>query len=450
MSGIITCLCHDDVERRIHVLIEAPPGRGKSALVRAIVERMLNRFERDPSLPLPVLCPKGGSEMTEILKGELGRDGYSEAAIRMQLRHGLFVLVADAIDESVWTADDLKRIVSGNYEHTMVLAATRPSSARHEAFAYARQWLWAEPLPLNEGTLALFEQDYLVADVRAGLLSRRLDSSLRKLCEIGQGLYSPLLVRFAMRLSNTKVANVFELYKQVIQRMLNPRASDMMDRLLRDAGAFCVKTYWATGRRELSEAQLAKGGEIVATLRRAHVLVLASSGPDILRFFHASAQSFLTALGLAENADGDVLARAAGEPSFYQEHSDLLGRAGSDLYYFLIHALGPPEACRMLTRQLRIWQKEIGNDLPRSIIERACPAEYRATLSQWIIVHAHECSNERIFSALLDALSRLPEARQCAAIVEIFAALAPSVSEMAQRPRQANANAPSFPTTHAR
>jgi hypothetical protein len=37
------------------VLIEAPPGRGKSALLREVVKRALGRFRKDPTrAPIPV------------------------------------------------------------------------------------------------------------------------------------------------------------------------------------------------------------------------------------------------------------------------------------------------------------------------------------------------------------------------------------------------------------
>ncbi|HEX5272880.1 MAG TPA: HEAT repeat domain-containing protein, partial [Gemmataceae bacterium] len=90
------------------VLIEAPAGTGKSALVREVVSRALGQFKADPTRPLPVL-PAGGSGSVEAMIA--AALAYSAEAVAGLLDAGRLLLVLDAASEAGPSAEVLAAFV---------------------------------------------------------------------------------------------------------------------------------------------------------------------------------------------------------------------------------------------------------------------------------------------------------------------------------------------------
>jgi hypothetical protein len=125
-----------DVEQPGAVLVTAPGGRGKSALLRAVVERALDEFEERPALsPLPFVPTAIRSTVLETLAAELGPELASPEFLPLHLAAGDFFLVLDGVPEAGPAAKEIDTFVRSDGRHTPVLLAarrprgTRPSSA---------------------------------------------------------------------------------------------------------------------------------------------------------------------------------------------------------------------------------------------------------------------------------------------------------------------------------
>jgi hypothetical protein len=451
VDEIVNALADPSAEQRAHIYIEGPAGRGKSALVRAVVDKLLANFIARASAPLPVLCSKPSTEIEKLVEDEMLRDALSPSAIRVQLQRGLFVLVVDAVDESTWQPDQLMRLVRGSYQDSRVIVASRPSATRRAVFAHADRWKRVEPMALDEKTIKDFERHYLKADQASKLESHLLNDDLRRICQNGKDSYSPLLVRFAMRSPGERIASVYSLYGSVLGRLLRSATPDAAEPLLTKAAELCEDTLWRNGQREFTRDELdAKHHDVVIELKKSSVVVPVAGAAFRLRFFHSTVQSFLVARALAPRANGAIFATAAGDPRFFQEWSDLLGAAGSDVFHFLIHARSPEVVWPNLIAKLSDWCLAIGNDLGRSLILRACPGVVDDDdFKNWLV--EADRSNATILAKIIKRLEpgnatavetsqraaetlaegdhelhKLPQDQTFAALVELFAAIAPA------------------------
>jgi hypothetical protein len=104
-----------------------------------------------------------------------------------------------------------------------------------------------------------------------------------------------------------------------------------------------------------------------------------------VRFFHDSMQSYLTARALyarhASQARWDCLWRAAGEPGFAREQSDLLTETGSELFQMCSYVFGYDARLRAeLGRQLELCAEANDGKLHKDGILEAVPEELREPL----------------------------------------------------------------------
>jgi hypothetical protein len=86
------------------VLVEAPGGTGKSALLREVIEQSLARFEKDPGVPLPIRCEGTGS-LEDMAFTALGRHAISRDTLAAQIEMGHFFLVIDGPQERKVSAE---------------------------------------------------------------------------------------------------------------------------------------------------------------------------------------------------------------------------------------------------------------------------------------------------------------------------------------------------------
>ncbi len=397
-------LTDPDPTNRPNVLIESPGGRGKSALLRQVCQLAVSRFKDNPYAPLPVLCGLGkAGDVESMIRAALGRHVLSEEALAHQLLAGDFIVVIDGLSESDIAPELLRQFIeSENGSATCLFMSTRPDKGYRQAVqATPDRTLLVEPQRLTDENLELFQNTYLEQDRRRpDNIAAPLSDEVKAACRAADGTYLPLLVRWAVRVGGGKESNVAGIYQNTFQLLLQRR--DTADRqlddlqLLDDAAKLCVSTYWQNGYRRLAfEGAPPKRREVLQELRNAGILVphdeatpASREHPRMLRFFHDSMQSYLTALGLfrGKSEGGETingwreLHNAAGNPLF-KDKSDLTSEIGAELFQMCLHVFIPPEQLRdVFKSDFAEWIKKYERGLSKDDILRACAADLRAAL----------------------------------------------------------------------
>jgi HEAT repeat protein len=332
------------------VLIEAPAGRGKSALVREVVSRALDRHRKGSGRqPLPVLLSGGGGDVeTQV------------ATAVAPLEAGDFFVVLDAVSESGPSADALAQFVSGpRGRATPLLLATRPGHG-YGAVIRASHGMTVAPLALDEEGLRRFVDGYGGSP---------LSDALKSACRGPDGKYLPRLVRMALVVGGSAdgPATVPDLYRAYFLKSLEGQVSAEAERVrrLEEASRWCVETYWRDGLRR---RRYEPGDSLQRLLRQAGLLTDADAGPEPkeVLFADATMQSYLTAHGLATQDRGRVLLRAAAD-------ARLADRA--ELFHMCLATFGPKKALReWLFGELKRWAACHAEDLPRHKVLAAVPA----------------------------------------------------------------------------
>jgi hypothetical protein len=377
---------------RAHVLIEAPGGRGKSAMLREVVARALEQFERRPTqAPLPVLLAGGGESLEAMVTQALGPALIAPEVLEAHLESGDFVLVLDSVSETGPPAKVLEAFLQGRYGgSTPLLLGSRPSREIRHVVEGAARWMVVEPLRLDEATLGAF-----VAHYEGG----GLDEGLKPACRGPDGTYLPILVRMAMTIPAPRGgrASVADIYRSYVFRLFEAQFPDEAARFerLREAGRWCLETYWRDGHRR----RIYDAGELQRRLKEAGVLVPADGlePPREVQFFHDSMQSYLTAFGLAEldragypdvpRPTGDdgptawdrgrVLLRAAADPDFGQSRSDILLTSGTELFQMILATFPANDLRDWLRDETRRWAADHGENLRRKDVLAAMPPDVR-------------------------------------------------------------------------
>ncbi len=394
-----THLCHtlsiSDPDLRGNVLIESPGGRGKSALLRETVQRMILLFEKDPLGPLPVLCDTSNGTLLEAARRALEVDPLMEALREAMLLRGDYVLVVDGLTESSLSPDEVRGFIEGKHGRAVKLLCTsRPHDGFRQAIEGSSCWLHVQPRRLDEQTLDWFVSAYC-AEGESGL-----GDDLREACRGPDGTYLPILVRLAILFGNFsehgRARSISALYDAAFRSLLRKQGtstSEAEDReILAWTSAFCCRTYWADGVRALRYRNSPER-EQLERLLRAGVLIPdephmeQTHAPRQVRFFHDSMQSYLTACGLFAQAHGqptwEVLWRAAGDPLFTSAQSELASGGGSELFQMCLQVFGPEERLRKeLQRQILEWARVYDDTLTKRDIIDQVPSELRSRLHQ--------------------------------------------------------------------
>ncbi|WP_329733720.1 hypothetical protein [Archangium sp.] len=381
-------LCGLLTRGRAHLLIQCAGGRGKSALLRRVVRLSLEHFEKQPSSPLPVFIDPAAEDLETAAKEALQDLGLPEALRDVLLESGDFFLVLDGLTESKLEPEALRRYLEREMGlHAPVLLSARPNEAYRTAMAHALRWMAVEPKRLDAAGLERFQAAYPGPDGKPVPLSE----SLLRICRgrAADGSYVPILVRLALRFGAGGVDSVINLYRAVFAGLLKKAPDDAeTSELLGFAEALCLGSYWQHRSRLIvfrdspDEAKL-------RMLLDAGLLVAADARPGPVpthvRFFHDSMQSYLTARALyaqyAAQERWDCLWRAAGEPGFAREQSDLMTEAGSELFQMCSYVFG--HDARLKAELLRHLEQCAGaNDerLNKEGILAAVPEELRPAL----------------------------------------------------------------------
>jgi hypothetical protein len=300
-----------------------------------------------PSSPLPVFIAPAAADLEAAAKESLKDLGLPEALRDALLESGDFFLVLDGLTESKLEPEAVRRYLEREMGlHTPLLLSARPNEAYRTAMAHSLRWMGVEPKRLDEAGLERFQAAYPGADGKPVPLSE----SLKRICRgrVADASYVPILVRLALRFGGSDVDSVINLYRAVFAGLLKKDPDDeATSELLAFAETLCLGSYWEHRSRLIvfrdspDEAKL-------RVLLDAGLLVPADARPGPVpthvRFFHDSMQSYLTARALyarhASQARWDCLWRAAGEPGFAREQSDLMTEAGSELFQMCSYVFG--------------------------------------------------------------------------------------------------------------
>jgi len=372
---------------RAHLLIQCAGGRGKSALLRQLVRLSLARFVERPASPLPVFIDPAAEDLEAAAKDALRELGLPEALRDALLESGDFFLVLDGLTESKLSPEALRRYLEREMGlHAPLLLSARPNESYRTAMSHALRWMAVEPKRLDEEGFARFQAAYPGPDGKPAELS----GALRRICRgrSVDGTYVPLLVRLALRFGGEGVDSVINLYRAVFAGLLKTAPDDAAtSEMLAFAETLCLDSYWAHRHRLL----VFRDSPDEAKLRRlldAGLLVSADARPGPVpthvRFFHDSMQSYLTARALfaryAAKARWDCLWRAAGEPGFAREQSDLMTEAGSELFQLCTYVFGHDARLRSeLTRHLELCAEANDEKLTKEGIFAALPESLRST-----------------------------------------------------------------------
>ncbi|EPX65116.1 hypothetical protein D187_000541 [Cystobacter fuscus DSM 2262] len=369
-----------------HVLIESPGGRGKSALLREVVRRMLSDFLEDPSKPLPVLCDGRGPTLEGLVFQALASNPLSKDIHEFLLLRGDYVLVVDGLTESALSTESLKAFLDGRYGHCVrLLLTSRPHLGFRQAVEGSSHWMIAEPRRLDDETLGRFVAAY--APEGHPQAEKRLEA-----CRGADGTYLPILVRLALLFGHGSEEGIAALYEAAFRGLLRRQgvSGEEDTELLAWAGEFCLRTYWIQGIRSLRYRNAPEQGQMQKLLHAGLLVpedasVTPGQPPGQVRFFHDSMQSYLTARGLFTRVHAeltwDILWRAAADPLFRTDPSELDSGADSELFQLCLQVFGPEEKLRReLRRQLLEWATLHDDDLSKRDILNTVPEHKRTHL----------------------------------------------------------------------
>jgi hypothetical protein len=389
-AEILTFLTGSAGERG-HVLIEAPGGRGKSALLREVVRQALERFKASPaSAPLPVLLTGSGEDIEKMVEGKLASVLLAPELLGAHLEAGDFFLILDGVSESGLPDKVLDGFVHGKYrESTPLLLSSRPDRAYRHIIEGTAHWRVVEPRRLDEATLDKFVAHYG---------GRELPEPLKAACRGPDG-YLPILVRMAMTLgADDKVGvSVADVYFRYFLRLFEAQIPEREERArwLEEVSRWCLETYWKDSLRRI---RYSEGSQLQEKLRKAGILVPADNmtPPNEVQFFHDSMQSYLTAYGLAlQDKEGysqlprpvddpttkpwdrsRVLLWAAGYPKFVRAGADLLQTGGTELFQMCLATFATKEGMRRWLRdELLKWAKDHKGNLRQKDVLAAIPPQ---------------------------------------------------------------------------
>ncbi len=374
VGTIAVLLTAKDPRLRANVLIEAPGGRGKSALWNELIARAVDVFEQDPFCPLPVLVDPRRSSVVEMVVSGFGRFGISPESTSAQLKAGELVAFLDNSSGSGITAAEIESFFrSPEGECTRLCLASRPDRAWHVAVKRSDVWLAIEPERLTDESVGEFIDAYAAADAQrarhdepcyAAQVADQVRSFL-PVCRSEDGTYLPLLVRLCTLAVEREIRSVDDIYQSTLKRLLSrePGTGDLeIEQLLMAAEQLAAETYWKKSERVFRfERTVPESTQTVRELLSCGVVVSADRNlrladePRQVRFFHDSMQSYLVARSLHRADEYRCLLRAAGDPAFSSAASDLIGSTGSEVFQMCLYVFDPARVRRLLTGDLQSW-----------------------------------------------------------------------------------------------
>jgi ABC-type branched-subunit amino acid transport system substrate-binding protein len=378
-------------EDRKHIIIEAPGGQGKTALLRSVVSRICDAYQTDPKIPLPILCSDSAGEIKEMVARSLGEYNIDESFLLEMLEAGYFIVFIDGLSEIGVNPEALGNYVrSAAGKASRLIVTMRPEGKLKKKLKLSDSWVQFQPLRLTETTLDKFVEAYCQAPSQ----SERRDSLpdlLKSACRSKDGEYLQILVRLALIIKDKdkEVSGVADLYSEALNELLKRNVlSKGVSNVISAAANICVKTYWEDGRRILTYFERDEEKEILQILRGAGVLIDVDSShskdgdsePKTVKFFHDSIQSYLTARGLRNSGeDTTVLWRAAGDERFIEAFIHGQAPSQAELFNMCIEVFESKEnLLKQMVSDLLKWSEHYGGDLALKKVLEAVPSELKA------------------------------------------------------------------------
>jgi HEAT repeat protein len=286
----IVKLLTNPVGQRGHVLIKGPAGLGKTTLLKKVVRRLLEEFEKTPTRrPLPVYLAAEGDGIEERLRKGLGTKALiAPELLPTYLERGWFVLVADNIDVTGLSNAEIAALHSSHhYRSPLLLCGREPEPIRKAITEGTPNALVVEPAVLDDRTLDGFVDHYI-----RHLNGQPLPEEMKKACR-GPNGYVPLLVRLAVTLPAESVAKTkADVFREYLYRQCKCEKQEETG-LLKDVAQLALKTYWETGK-----PQFDYDGNSTLQKRLKEAGILVPYGAGGVCFFHDSVRTYFTAEGL--------------------------------------------------------------------------------------------------------------------------------------------------------
>lgn len=406
VSHIFNLLLKPGKDSRPVFLIEGVGGCGKSAMIREIIRRLLEHFDSRSFTPLPIYIsePEAGKTINQMIEGQLGDHAISSDYLEIQIERGDFIVFIDNLHEEKISTDTIHKYISNSMTNpSSLVSASRYHDKVHHTFNTYPNTYFVNPQPLDNDTLADFVNNY-----EPGYT---LPEEIKASCRTTSGTYNSLLIRLALMnkdLENTSPAGI---YRGALIALLE-RSGSQTDKLspaeiLKKTMQLCKNTYWKNGDRDI--ATKLNDTDLIPILQEAGILVPVKDDPQgnllLVRFFHDTMQSFLTAWALAEDEEWQSLEQAAGH-KFFQEDLDQT-QPGNELFRMCLETFQPKNRLkRELTRIMQTWadNEAVDEVISKRVILNALPEETQESVRlqsrtdspSQTLLHAIETSRENL------------------------------------------------------
>lgn len=328
-----------------HIIIVAPGGQGKSALLREFLGQYLQFFRNNPTLPLPVYLNGSGREISdiqELIKHQLGRFLLSEELFGQEMKGGRYFLIIDGLSEAIVKPGALANFVAFQNEagvHTPVIITTRPNKVIENEMRQSALWVEVRPQKLDDETVKAFEQAYL-GD------GKQLAEHVRRICRSSNGEYLPILIKLAVIANKERIDDISALYQKAAEMLLKSEERGDYIEVLDSIASLCGATYAQTGSREIWKT--AGNKELIDMLASCGLLLPITNNdtlqvaPRTYRFFHDSIQTYFTACWflkpeLLQPDKVRALFRDFVIKDIYQkDKADIIFRNGSELFQMAV------------------------------------------------------------------------------------------------------------------
>ncbi|WP_448698143.1 hypothetical protein ACFGVR_15080 [Mucilaginibacter sp. AW1-3] len=414
------------------MLVKAPGGRGKSALLREIYSQMLADYLSASSKYIPVFCEGQGATIKEIIAQSMGEFLASEELLDWHLALGHFIILCDGFGGAEMAGDVLRKFqndTSGS--QTSLLISSRTGSDMEEVIRAAANWMVVEPKRLDDTTVNQFEEGYLRYDqerTQAPVFSLRPE--LKAVCKSPDGTFLPILIRLALIAQENGPVSIDGIYEWSIRQRIRSNFPDRTqeEKLFWSTVDVGYHNYWANqntrGNREIFFN--ADNAETLADLLKCGIAIPGEeqqSGFDNparkVRLFHDSLQTYLTARALLSRNDWDALFAAAGDPVFNSDRSDVVLGTGSELFQMCLLVFPAAELRARLINDIKQQGSLYSANLTMSEIISTIPE----TITSLKINDLKELS---VLNAILDVLDR------CAAADQSIQSVAAMYSKLSQ------------------
>lgn len=390
------------------VLVQAPGGRGKTAMLRGIVAAVARSTDPAARIPLVLTVEQGPIEL--LVETALADYDLPQETVRGLLKAGTFLLILDGLTEGQTAAATIQTYLRGEPgKHSPVLASSRLSDAYKGAFRSAASSVAVEPLPLSAASLNAFIEHYApgMSATRPAEIERLLE-----FCRVPGGDYLPILVRISLIIgsdaSAAAVSSVTDLYQNALRRLLSDPSESVTDTAIDEAADLALRMWWDKRSRTTPFAHSdAQSKILLRRLLTAGVMIPASvNGPQSLHseatsvgFFHDSVLYYLCARSLALKDDASVMALTI---TRHQEEASTTGTERPEVFEFFVHMFQQRSTLiTQATADLARLQSLAGQHLSEAMIMDPLPAESRDLIRH----QASDLSASALLTAAIALLS---------------------------------------------